>query len=128
MKTGTDTYIQWKWEHYDQYVIKSYSSYIYHTPARLTASPLPFSNFYIPPFLGIFGKVNPPFKKGWGVGGGVGWVRTMYLQMWRRKEGKKFRKTYIPFCQNELKMLSLIGDLPVSHKSLILEPWKMSNC
>ena len=27
MKTGTDTYIQWKKEDYDQDVIKSYSSY-----------------------------------------------------------------------------------------------------
>ena len=81
MKTGTDTYIQWKQEHYDQDVIKSYSSYIYHTPARkkiliLTASPplsyriplflgllYPSAIFPPPPFLGIFSKVNPPFKK-----------------------------------------------------------------
>ena len=33
-----------------------------------------------------------------------------------------FSKTYMPFCQNESKMLFLIDDLPVSHKSLILEP------
>ena len=34
MKAGTDTYIQWKQEYYDEDVIKSYSSYICHTPAR----------------------------------------------------------------------------------------------
>ena len=72
--------------YYDPDVIKSYFSYICHTPARkiprLTASPLscrispflgsplPFSNFSIPPFLGTFGKVNPPFL-GPGGGGGV---------------------------------------------------------
>ena len=82
MKTGTDTYIQWKQEHFGQDVIRSYSSYICHNPARKntqTNSILPFpteslsfqdplsiSNFSIPPFLGIFGKVNPPLKKGGG--------------------------------------------------------------
>ena len=61
---------------YDQDVIKSYSSYICHTPARkntqtyniapfpkeslLFTTPLTFSRFSIPPFLGIFGNVNPP--------------------------------------------------------------------
>ena len=51
MKTGSDTYIQWNMEYYDQDVIKSYSSYICHTLLekipRLTASPLPFRNFSI---------------------------------------------------------------------------------
>ena len=46
--------------------------------------------------------------------------------------GRNFSKKYMPFCQNESKMFCLIGDLPVSHKSLILEPCiileKMSNC
>ena len=71
MKTGTDTYIQWKQEHYDQDVIKSYSSYICHTPQleqipKLTASPLSYTipptllQFCHPSFLGIFGKINPP--------------------------------------------------------------------
>ena len=74
MKTETDTYIQWKQEHYDQDVIKSYVGYICHNPARkiprLTASPhlriLPTSsNFSISLFLGIFGNVSPPpLKKG----------------------------------------------------------------
>ena len=79
METVTDTYIQWKWEHYDQDVIKS--QYICHTPARKntqtnsipsfpTKSPLPFKTFPIPPFLGIFGKVNPTLlKKKFGRGG-----------------------------------------------------------
>ena len=62
MKTRTDTYIQWKKEHYDQNVIKSYSSYICHTPASKNTQAnsippflqdpppfLPFSNFSIPP-------------------------------------------------------------------------------
>ena len=81
--------------YYDPDVIKSYFSYICHTPARkiprLTASPLscrispflgsplPFSNFSIPPFLGTFGKVNPPFLGpggGWG-GGGSNYVRLL---------------------------------------------------
>ena len=92
MKTGVDTNIQWKQEHYGQDVIKSYSSYICHTLARqntqpnsilsfptespLLRIPLPFSNSSIPPppFLEIFGKINhPPLKRGWGWG-----VRTMY--------------------------------------------------
>ena len=90
MKTGIDTYIQWKQEHYGQDLIKSYSSYICHTLARkntqtnsipsfptespLLRIPLPFRNSSIPPFLEIFGKVNlPPLKRGWGWG-----VRTMY--------------------------------------------------
>ena len=55
----------------DQDVIKSYSSYICHTPSKeyaeyteYTEFPLPFSNFSISSFLGIFGKVNPsPQKK-----------------------------------------------------------------
>ena len=73
MKTGTDTYIQWKQEHYHQDVIKSYSSYICHNPARkttrLTASSFPTESPYplaIFPshFLMIFGKVTPlPLKK-----------------------------------------------------------------
>ena len=75
MEIVTDTYIQWKEEHYDQDLIKSW--YICHTPARKntqtnsilpfpTESPpflgshLPFKKFSIAPFLGIFGKVNPP--------------------------------------------------------------------
>ena len=77
MKTGNDTYIQWKQELYDQDVIKSYS-YICHTPTRkiprlitsptflqnppLLGIPLLFSNFSIFLFLGIFGKVIPPQK------------------------------------------------------------------
>ena len=80
--------------YYDPDVIKSYFSYICHTPARkiprLTASPLscrispflgsplPFSNFSIPPFLGTFGKVNPPFLgPGGGWGGGSNYVRLL---------------------------------------------------
>ena len=70
MKTETDTYIQQKQEHYDQDIIKSYSSYISHTPARTNTQtnsiPLSYTippilpQFCHPPFLGIFGKVNPP--------------------------------------------------------------------
>ena len=76
MKTGTDTYIQWKQEHCDQDVIKSYSSYICHTQPRKNTHtnsispflqnppflgfPLPFINSSMAPFLGIFGKVNLP--------------------------------------------------------------------
>ena len=41
---------------------------------------------------------------------------------------EEFLKNVIPFCENESKMFCLIGDLPVSNKSLILEPWKISNC
>ena len=75
MKTGSDTYNQCKQEHYDQDVMKSYSGYICHTPARkiprLTASPLSYrippllmirptvQQFSHPPFPGIFGKVSP---------------------------------------------------------------------
>ena len=64
----------------DQDVIKSYSSYICHTPSKeyaeyteYTEFPLPFSNFSISSFLGIFGKVNPspPPKKKKKGGGGV---------------------------------------------------------
>ena len=82
--------------YYDPDVIKSYFSYICHTPARkiprLTASPLscrispflgsplPFSNFSIPPFLGTFGKVNPPFLgPGGGWGGGFELFKTFTL-------------------------------------------------
>ena len=40
-------------------------------PALFLGSPRLFSNFSISPFLGIFGKVNPPLlKKGGGGGGG----------------------------------------------------------
>ena len=38
------------------------------------------------------------------------------------KEGEIFLTKYIPFCQHESKTFCLIGDLPVSHKPLILEP------
>ena len=64
----------------DQDVIKSYSSHICHTPSKeyaeyteYTEFPLPFSNFSISSFLGIFGKVNPspPPKKKKKKGGGV---------------------------------------------------------
>ena len=63
---------------YNQDVIKSYSSYICHTPARKNSqtnsippflqnspflgSPLPFSNFSIPSFLGFLVRSIPPFK------------------------------------------------------------------
>ena len=75
MKIGTDTYIYWKWKHYDQDVIKSCSSYICHTPARkihsltallfLQSPPYPSANFSSP-FLEISDMVNQPptFKKG----------------------------------------------------------------
>ena len=86
MKTGTDTYIQWKQEHYDQDVVKSYNSYICDTLARINTQknnipPFPTESLLrIPPTLqqfsypslslGIFDKVNPPpFKKG-----GEGWT------------------------------------------------------
>ena len=61
MKTGTDTYIQWK-EHYDQDVIKSGTVVTFATPQLEktpgltgsppfpTGSPLLFSNSSIPPF------------------------------------------------------------------------------
>ena len=56
MKTGTDSYIQWKLEHYDQDVIKRYSRYICLTQARkiprLTADPFPTEPPPPPPFLG----------------------------------------------------------------------------
>ena len=62
-----------KKEHYDQDVIKSYSSYICHTPARKDtqangillfpkASPLPFSKFPIPPFLVSLVRSIHPFR------------------------------------------------------------------
>ena len=76
MKTGTDTYIQRKQEHYDQDVIKSYNSYICHAPARKNTQtntiphfptesqpsldvPYPSANFPSPSFLRFFGKVTP---------------------------------------------------------------------
>ena len=40
----------------------------------------------------------------------------------KRRKKYTFPKTCMPFCQNESKMFLLVGDLPVSHKSLILEP------
>ena len=77
MKTGTDTYIQWKQKHYDQDVIRSYSSYICHTLARKNTQtnnispfpaesplvripPYPSVNFPPPSTLWGFGKVNAP--------------------------------------------------------------------
>ena len=79
--------------YYNPDVIKSYFSYICHTPAReiptLTASPLsyrispflwsppPFSNFSIPLFLGIFGKINLPFLGG-GRGEGSNYARLLH--------------------------------------------------
>ena len=81
MKTETDTYIQWKLDHYDQDLMKSY--YICYTPARkntqtnsippslqnppFLGSPLPFSNFSIPPpFFGFLVRsIHPslPLKR-----------------------------------------------------------------
>ena len=76
MKTGIDTYIQWKQEHYDQDVIKSYSSYICDIPAgkntqtnslnplshRIPPSqdppPPTLQQFFHPPFLGFFDKIK----------------------------------------------------------------------
>ena len=81
MKTGTDTYIQWKQNHYDQDAIKSYGRNIWHIPARkiprLTAiSPFlrntlrrispTLQQFFHPLFLRIFGKVNTLLQKGGG--------------------------------------------------------------
>ena len=40
---------------------------------------------------------------------------------------EEFLKNVIHFYQSESKMFCLIGDLPASHKSLTLEPWKISN-
>ena len=81
MKTETDTYIQWKQEHYDQDVIKSYSSYICHTPAienNQTNSIPPFPTeslpalqqfFHSPSFLGfLVSSIPPPLLKGGGRG------------------------------------------------------------
>ena len=77
MKTETDAYIQWKQEHYDQDVIKIYSSYTCHTPEKYpeypppphppfaTESPLPFGNFSIPPFLEFLVR-SIPKKRGGG--------------------------------------------------------------
>ena len=49
-------------------IIKSYSRYTCHTLASpFLRIPLPFSNFSIPLFLGIFGKINAPLLKKRGV-------------------------------------------------------------
>ena len=68
MKTGTDTYIQWKQERYDQDVIKSYSSCICLTPARKNTQTNSISHFLqncssfsLPPFLGL---CPPPTRLG----------------------------------------------------------------
>ena len=79
MKTGTDTYIPWKQEYSDQDVIKSRSNNICPTPAEY---PLLFSNFSIPPFLGIFGKVSSPLLKKEGARG-----RELWWWQWWGGEG-----------------------------------------
>ena len=78
METVSDTYIQWKQEHYDQDVIKS--QYICHTPARKNTQtnsipPFPTESPFLrispclskilpcPSFLGFLVRSISPFKQ-----------------------------------------------------------------
>ena len=97
MKTGTDTYIQWKQEHYDQDAIKSYCSQTCHLLARkiprLTSSPL---SYRIPSFLGIFVKVNPPFRE-------EGFDLWMVSTKWTNHKEQGFASNYFSFLKRQNK-------------------------